>query len=43
VSRLLTIDPDERPTAEEALQHPWIVSGYNLTEEDLKYPPEERK
>lgn len=41
VTRLLTVDPEKRPTADEALEHPWILSGYNLTEEDLKYPPEE--
>lgn len=35
---LLIIDPDCRPTAEEALQHPWIVSGYDLTEDDIRYP-----
>jgi serine/threonine protein kinase len=37
----LTIDPEKRPSAEEALEHPWILSGFNLSEEDLKYPPEE--
>jgi serine/threonine protein kinase len=41
VAKLLTIDPEKRPSAEEALEHPWILSGFNLTEEDLKYPPEE--
>lgn len=41
VTKLLTVDPDKRPSAEEALEHPWILSGFNLTEEDLKYPPEE--
>lgn len=39
VSKLLTIDPDRRPTAEEALQHPWIVSSLDLTVEDVRYPP----
>jgi len=39
VSKLLTIDPDLRPTAEEALQHPWIISSLDLTEEDVRYPP----
>jgi serine/threonine protein kinase len=38
VQSLLTIDPDSRPTAAEALQHPWIISGESLTEEDIKYP-----
>ena len=38
---MLTIDPDLRPTAEEALQHPWILSSLELTEEEIKYPPEE--
>lgn len=41
VTKLLTIDPQKRPSAEEALEHPWILSGFNLTEEDLKYPPDE--
>lgn len=41
VTKLLTIDPEKRPSAEEALEHPWILSGFNLSEEDLKYPPEE--
>jgi len=39
--QILTIDPDARPTAEEALRHPWILSSYQLTEEDIKYPPED--
>jgi len=38
VARLLTIDPDGRPTAEEALQHPWMVFAASLTEEQIKYP-----
>lgn len=41
VTKLLTIDPEKRPTADEALLHPWILSGYNVSEEDLKNPPEE--
>lgn len=41
VTKLLTIDPDKRLTADEALAHPWILSGYNLSEDELKYPPEE--
>jgi serine/threonine protein kinase len=40
VTKLLTIDPDKRPTADEALEHPWILSGFNLSEDDLRYPPE---
>mmetsp|Transcript_15167 Transcript_15167/g.27463 ORF Transcript_15167/g.27463 Transcript_15167/m.27463 type:complete len:1219 (-) Transcript_15167:76-3732(-) len=35
---LLTIDPACRPSAQEALGHPWIVSSYNLTEDDIRYP-----
>eukprot|EP00526_Cylindrotheca_closterium_P003769 CAMPEP_0113642822 /NCGR_PEP_ID=MMETSP0017_2-20120614/22499_1 /TAXON_ID=2856 /ORGANISM="Cylindrotheca closterium" /LENGTH=1185 /DNA_ID=CAMNT_0000554271 /DNA_START=286 /DNA_END=3843 /DNA_ORIENTATION=- /assembly_acc=CAM_ASM_000147 len=38
VSKLLTIDPDVRPTAEEALQHPWMHYAATLTEEQIKYP-----
>ena len=38
VSRLLTIDPDGRPTAEEALEHPWMQYAASLTEEHIKYP-----
>jgi serine/threonine protein kinase len=38
VSRLLTIDPDGRPTAEEALQHPWMLYAASMTEEQIKYP-----
>jgi len=41
VTKMLTIDPDKRPTADEALAHPWMLSGCNLSEEDLKYPPED--
>lgn len=25
---LLTVDPDKRPSAEEALQHPWLQQSY---------------
>ncbi|KAL3945328.1 MAG: hypothetical protein SGBAC_000604 [Bacillariaceae sp.] len=38
VSKLLTVDPDARPTAEEALQHPWMQYATTLTEEQIKYP-----
>jgi dual specificity tyrosine-phosphorylation-regulated kinase 2/3/4 len=38
VSRLLTIDPDSRPTADEALQHPYMLYAATLTEEQIKYP-----
>jgi len=37
-SKLLAVDPDSRPTAEDALKHPWIVAGQSITEEDIKYP-----
>jgi len=40
VKKLLTVDPDIRPSAAAALEHPWILSGFNVSEEDLKYPPE---
>ena len=39
VRKLLTIDPDARPTATEALDHPWTRLAASLTEEDIKYPP----
>jgi dual specificity tyrosine-phosphorylation-regulated kinase 2/3/4 len=38
VSKLLTIDPDARPTADEALKHPWMKYAATLTEEEIKYP-----
>eukprot|EP00977_Amphora_coffeiformis_P011182 scaffold2671_cov167-Amphora_coffeaeformis.AAC.20 len=38
VRMLLTIDSDIRPTARQALQHPWMVYAETLTEEDIKYP-----
>lgn len=37
VSKLLTIDPDARPSAAEALNHPWITSSLDLTEDDIRY------
>lgn len=40
VSKMLTIDPDLRPTAEEALQHPYILSGLGMTDDDIRYPPD---
>ena len=43
VRQMLTIDPDARPTAEEALRHPWILSSYQLTEDDIRYPPEDEE
>jgi len=39
VQSLLTIDPEARPTTAEALRHPWILSGSNLTIDDIKYVP----
>lgn len=38
VARLLTIDPDSRPTADEALSHPWMQYAASLSEDDIKYP-----
>ncbi|EJK75133.1 hypothetical protein THAOC_03154 [Thalassiosira oceanica] len=37
VSKLLTVDPDVRPSAAEALQHPWILGSLDLTEDDIRY------
>lgn len=39
VTKLLTIDPDVRLTAKEALKHPWIISSLDLTEDEIRYPP----
>lgn len=38
VRKLLTIDPDVRPTARQALQHPWMLYAESLTEDDIRYP-----
>jgi serine/threonine protein kinase len=38
VAKLLTIDPDDRPSAEEALNHPWMLYALSLSEGELKYP-----
>jgi serine/threonine protein kinase len=38
VRKLLTIDPEARPTAAEALDHPAMLYAANLTEADIKYP-----
>lgn len=37
LSRLLTLDPLNRPTAKEALCHEWIVWGLSLSEDDIMY------
>lgn len=36
VKMLLTYEPPKRPTAEEALKHPWIVHYRNVSSEQLK-------
>lgn len=38
VGQLLTIDPDNRPTAEEALKHPYMLYAASLTDDQIKYP-----
>lgn len=38
VRQTLTIDPDSRPSAAEALKHPWMKYAASLSEEDIKYP-----
>jgi len=37
VGRLLTLEPEERPSSKEALDHPWIEWGMTLTEENVRY------
>merc|ERR1719152_272231 len=44
VGSLLRIDPAERPTAEQALQHPWITTdpyGWPSPNEPPTHPPAE--
>jgi calcium-dependent protein kinase len=36
ISQLLTLDQDKRPSAEQALQHPWIVEANKLTTANLQ-------
>jgi serine/threonine protein kinase len=38
VRYLLTIDPESRPTAALALQHPWMQYAASLSEADIHYP-----
>jgi serine/threonine protein kinase len=38
VRKLLTIDPESRPTAAEALEHPAMLYAATLTEAEIKYP-----
>jgi len=38
VARLLTIDPDGRPSAKEALNHPYMIYAESLTDDQIKYP-----
>ena len=38
VRKLLTVDPELRPTAAEALEHPLMQYAAKLTEEDVLYP-----
>jgi serine/threonine protein kinase len=35
---LLTIDPESRPTAAQALQHPWMQYAASLSDTDIRYP-----
>jgi serine/threonine protein kinase len=40
MKQMLSLDPEERPSAREALNHPWIQQwGAGLNEKDLKYRP----
>jgi calcium-dependent protein kinase len=36
ISSLLTLDQDKRPSAEDALKHPWIVEANKLTTANLQ-------
>lgn len=38
IRQLLTIDPELRPTAEQALEHPWMKYAETLDENDILYP-----
>lgn len=38
IRKLLTVDPERRPTASEALNHPFMKYIATLTEEDILYP-----
>jgi serine/threonine protein kinase len=38
IRKLLTTDPEVRPTAAEALQHPMMLYAGTLKEENIKYP-----
>lgn len=38
VRKLLSVDPQNRPSAAEALNHPWMKYAEALTEEEIKYP-----
>ena len=38
VRQLLIVDPDRRPTAEQALKHPWMKHAASLSEDEIKYP-----
>lgn len=38
VRSLLTVDPENRPSATEALKHPWMEYAASLSEKDIKYP-----
>ncbi len=38
VAKLLTTDPDNRPSADEALKHPYMIYAASLTDDEIKYP-----
>ena len=38
VAKLLTIDPDNRPSADEALNHPYMIYAASLSDDQIKYP-----